>query len=254
MQAPQSLTTLSWESLIAYDHLTTETSEKKVKWMGKYLQRCIESQPNSEMLIQAAGELFIRAEEERRNNIVEAFKVICKDQRVKTYSRQRFLLSARDGNSFQCISFWKLHGNDLFQSYDADNRSCAHLAALAGDVDTLIFFVSQESALQALVDKDRRTPLFLAVQEQHTDAVTLLLQKGSDRSHQDMFGMIPLHLAVDLGHFEIVKLLARRNDGEASESLNVRNKKGLRPVDLAERRFKEYPHIYNFLASFDHGN
>ena len=53
------------------------------------------------------------------------------------------------------------------------------------------------------------TPLYIASQEGHMDAVTLLLKANADPNIQDDKGATPLYLASQNGHTETVALLLK---------------------------------------------
>jgi ankyrin repeat protein len=77
---------------------------------------------------------------------------------------------------------------------------------------------------------DDRTPLHVASQEGHVDAVHVLLDHGAYVNPQDNTNWMPLHFASSEGHLEVVQLLL-----EHEATLNPRNIAGSSPVYLASQ-------------------
>lgn len=75
--------------------------------------------------------------------------------------------------------------------------NCAHLAAIAGNLDILKLFVerSGEDCLCA-VDGKGRTPLHVAAIFGHAKLVTYLIAKKHDMGIRDQEGCTPLHMVV----------------------------------------------------------
>jgi hypothetical protein len=91
---------------------------------------------------------------------------------------------------------------------------------------------------------DDRTPLHVASEEGHVDAVHVLLDHGAHVNSQDYLHWIPLHFASFVGNLKVVQLLL-----EHEATLNARSNAGNTPVILAGR--SRHPEVVRLLG--DHG-
>jgi hypothetical protein len=78
---------------------------------------------------------------------------------------------------------------------------------------------------------DGRTPLHVACEQGHIDAVHLLIDHGAHVYSQNDMGWTPLHFASDMGNLKVVQLLL-----EHEVTVNTRTNTGLSPLFLASRR------------------
>ena len=77
---------------------------------------------------------------------------------------------------------------------------------------------------------DDRTPLHVASEEGHLDAVHVLLDHGADVNSQNFVNWVPLHFASDGGNLKVVQLLL-----EYGATLNARSIYNSSPVYLASK-------------------
>lgn len=77
------------------------------------------------------------------------------------------------------------------------------------------------------VDKQNLNLVHISATTNHTQALTLLIEKGVDVNHCDKNGNLPLHCAAIQGFNEAIKLLAR------ARYINTPNKDGNTPLHLA---------------------
>jgi ankyrin repeat protein len=77
---------------------------------------------------------------------------------------------------------------------------------------------------------DDKTPLHVASQEGHVDAVRVLLDRGAHVNSQDCEGWMPLHYASRMGNLKVVQLLL-----EHEAALNTRTDSDSSPVYLASQ-------------------
>ncbi|KAK1834093.1 ankyrin repeat-containing domain protein [Podospora conica] len=82
-------------------------------------------------------------------------------------------------------------------------------SALIGDTAKARQLLEKGADVDARHGVNRRTPLHLAVLNEHLETAELLLQKGANVNARDMWGEPPLRHAVLLRHVEIVKLLMK---------------------------------------------
>ena len=114
--------------------------------------------------------------------------------------------------------------------YDSDGYTPLHKSSWDGNLDVVQYLVEQG----ATIDKTTHggcsyTPLSGAAFNGHLDVVRYLLEQGADRDKADGNGDTPLHDAVCCGELEIAMLLM-----SYGADLNVRNKYGRLPIDLAD--------------------
>ncbi|GMH77456.1 hypothetical protein TrST_g9206 [Triparma strigata] len=127
------------------------------------------------------------------------------------------LLISRGGASVNCINNLGISCAHL-----ATNRECLHILFDAGcDIK--------------LKDKQRRSPLFVACAMNRKDCAEFICEileiEGESFQETDRRGDTPLHAAACNGSAECCRMLL-----DLAVEPGVRNKKGLRPIDLAIKR------------------
>lgn len=70
------------------------------------------------------------------------------------------------------------------------------------------------------------------------ESAKMLIDKGADILKYSNNRYIPLHLAAQNGHVEIIKLLLKKNDEDEIESniINIKNYNGCTPLMLAAKK------------------
>ncbi|XP_068673676.1 transient receptor potential cation channel subfamily A member 1-like [Montipora foliosa] len=95
---------------------------------------------------------------------------------------------------------------------DSRQRTCLHVAAHSGIVDTVdIILENGGMDLMNSVDVDSRTPLHFASSKGNPQIIKRLLFAGADVNLNDEEEKLPLHLAAESGSLECVKLLLEAN-------------------------------------------
>jgi len=74
-----------------------------------------------------------------------------------------------------------------------------------------------------------RTPLHLASIRGHVNIARVLVEAGADVNAQDFDMMTPLHYASEYGQNNVIIYLVK----EANAAVNVKNKYGQTPFDIA---------------------
>jgi ankyrin repeat protein len=102
-------------------------------------------------------------------------------------------------------------------------------AATSGDLATVRTAVGNDPSLvKAATDWDHATLLHDAVQQNHQDVATYLLDKGADVDAVTSDGLTPLHMAAQNGNVEMCTLLLARG-----AKINAVDAKGWTPLDRA---------------------
>ena len=109
---------------------------------------------------------------------------------------------------------------------DAEGFTSLHACAmLSDDADIIELLASRSSDLNAR-NKQRQTPLILAAQSGHLNAVICLLRFGADATLDGSFGATALHRAVENGHESCVAILTAAD----SNLSHCRDDDGLSPA------------------------
>ena len=126
-------------------------------------------------------------------------------------------------------------------------KNVLHMAAEGNQPSMMIYLISKENQSHDCVDENGSTPLHRACYCGGEEAVNFLIYLGADINAQDKEKLTPLHLAV-LGENEnIVLKLLQKN---ANKSIS--NAKGELPIDLARK--KNCTSIVNILDDDDEIN
>ena len=99
----------------------------------------------------------------------------------------------------------------LVSSTTKDGNTLAHLAAKKGSVDVLaaMFDIDASLVTQAKNRFNENTPLHLATEGGHLEAVRIMLANGVSPNDENKSGFTPIHLAAKCGHADVFDLFAR---------------------------------------------
>lgn len=91
------------------------------------------------------------------------------------------------------------------------NGSALQRAARFGHEKVIAQLLTAQPQLIGEMDNKRRTPLHIAAENGHENAVTELLSKGANPTRTDFSGYTALHRAVKSGHIKVVAQLLAHN-------------------------------------------
>ena len=99
----------------------------------------------------------------------------------------------------------------LVSSTTKDGNTLAHLAAKKGSVDVLqaMFDIDKQLVIAARNHINENSPLHLATEGGHLDAVKLMLLNGVSANEENKFGLTPIHMAAKCGHADIFDVFAK---------------------------------------------
>ncbi len=97
-----------------------------------------------------------------------------------------------------------------------------------GELSKAKDFISKGADVN-IKNKDGKTPLHIAVENNYEDIVKLLLQKNADVNAKDNNGNTPLHIAVEKGNYFVIKELLK-----AGADKNIKNNEGKTALDIAK--------------------
>ena len=99
----------------------------------------------------------------------------------------------------------------LVSATTKNGNSLAHLAALKGSVDVLnmMFEIDKTLVTQSKNRFTDNSPLHLATEGGHVDAVRLMLQNGVSPADENKEGFNPVHIAARCGHANIFDIFAK---------------------------------------------
>ena len=126
-------------------------------------------------------------------------------------------------------------------------KNVLHMAAEGNQPSMIIYLISKENQSHDCVDENGSTPLHRACYCGGEEAVNFLINLGADINAQDKEKLTPLHLAVLGENEQIVLKLLQKNANK-----NISNGKGELPIDLARK--KNCTSIVNILDDDDEIN
>ncbi|KAI8148297.1 hypothetical protein BJV82DRAFT_591579 [Fennellomyces sp. T-0311] len=121
------------------------------------------------------------------------------------------------------------HHHAKVQAADAYGRSALHYATMNGFNECVSFLLTQNADIESR-DHDGYTPLLYAVINGHATCVDILIKAGADIEPKHQTDHIPLSLACYYGHTDIALILYQRG------AKNLPNAESLYPLHLAARQ------------------
>ena len=100
---------------------------------------------------------------------------------------------------------------NLSSNSDRDGNTLAHMAAKKGSVEVLRTMFEIDKALVTTAKNrfNENSPLHLATEGGHLEAVRLMLDNGVSASDENKFGFTPVHLAAKCGHADVFDVFAK---------------------------------------------
>lgn len=95
-----------------------------------------------------------------------------------------------------------------------------HSAASKGDLKRIAELVATDPSVVSSKDKNGKTPLHLAVEEDHKDVAEFLINHGADVNARDESGSAPLDLALSSYHYMDVAQLLVDKDANVNAATN----------------------------------
>eukprot|EP01039_Chlorochromonas_danica_P003628 gene3628-3973_t len=140
---------------------------------------------------------------------------------------------------------------DFVKVTPSDGYSMLHQAAIAGSVEMLEWLLMKDVDVNQLTKVTKRTPLMLAAERNHMDAVMLLFKYGAMSSihHLDSQGNNILHRAVGKASLFLMKMLLL-----CGANPSIRNASGELPAEKARRmnRFDVSTLLANYRRRGEH--
>lgn len=128
----------------------------------------------------------------------------------------------------QVIQELLLNRADVNKSTDK-NVTPLFMAASRGDIDTVKLFLKANANTDIAKHDDNATAIAIAIQNNHTDIVDLLIKAGADINKSLTSGVTPLYMSCLHGHHDQIELLLNAN---ANPDL-VNKNQNLTPLMLA---------------------
>ena len=99
----------------------------------------------------------------------------------------------------------------LVSSTTKDGNTLAHLAGKKGSVDVLqaMFDIDKTLVIGAKNRFNENSPLHLATEGGHLQAVKLMLLNGVSPNEENKFGLTPIHMAAKCGHADVFDVFAK---------------------------------------------
>ena len=174
----------------------------------------------------------------KNSNDAHALTLACaQEPNVTTNNMIRHLLTTKDVELF------------INEGWDeADPRSAMHNACFYNNVEAIAMLVDKGAWIESPNDKHKRcpTPLMMACYDAQQESIKWLLANGGDARAQDRDGYNALHWLAKIEYHNDTmeeETSATRTCAlmllQAGASLEEKDKAGLTPIDLAERKEKK---------------
>ena len=112
-------------------------------------------------------------------------------------------------------------------------KSPLHLACSRGNISAVVELMEHDSTCVKVTDNHRDTPLHEACLQGHLEIVKCLLSNSSLALSQNKDSEMPIHMACKGGHVEVVGQLLKPEYGHARTMLNATDASGNAPIHLA---------------------
>ena len=111
----------------------------------------------------------------------------------------------------------------LVSSTVKDGNTLAHLAAKKGSVEVLeaMFEIDKTLVIAARNRFNENSPLHLATEGGHLQAVKIMLINGVNANEENKFGLTPIHMAAKCGHADIFDVFAKTGVSLKSPSSKI---------------------------------
>ena len=127
------------------------------------------------------------------------------------------------------IAVLMAHDPLLVNAYAADGLQPLGVSCLCGQYETAKFLIKAGASINSPSRNERgATALQLAVENNHTKIVTLLLDHNADPNTHEQDGHMPLHIAARNGNLDIIRTLLFNG-----ANLAARNGNGKLSIDIA---------------------
>ena len=144
------------------------------------------------------------------------------------------LMLAARFNVVDVVEFLVERGASL-EKHDNQGYFPIHHAAFGGQARNIARLIAYGADVNVLKEReqwwsvsDQLSPIFLAAEYGHSEAVDVMLKHGADSNSPSRYGVTPLHIAATNGHLETTQLLLR-NGGK----LNSRDIEDFLPLHRA---------------------
>jgi ankyrin repeat protein len=137
---------------------------------------------------------------------------------------------ASSGSKPQAVSLLLERGAPV-DAKGAKGYTPLHYAAQQGDNEIVQLLLDAGAPVNAESSSGGTTPLILASHTGSQQLVQLLLDRGAHAATRDSSGMSALHVAADLDHVGVVRLLLQANSSK--EHVNAMNSSGRTPLQRA---------------------
>ena len=114
------------------------------------------------------------------------------------------------------------------------------------NINCLRVFLNHKDIIVNIVDKKNRTPLCVAVENNQLDIVHLLLDSGSDVSHNNYFSLMR---AISLGHYQILKLILNKRLIDLNKTYFEDTENKTFPLMLAQNNTKIIKLLLDYKAN-----
>ncbi|CAI4048143.1 hypothetical protein SKDZ_13G1950 [Saccharomyces kudriavzevii ZP591] len=111
-------------------------------------------------------------------------------------------------------------------------NTCVHLALMRGHEQTLHLLLQQFPPFINHRGENGRAPIHIACMNDYYQCLSLLIGVGADLWVMDTNGDTPLHVCLEYGSINCMKMLV--NEGEISLDDSVRDKGNWKPIDVAQ--------------------